>query len=70
MNLVKTKVMVSKVGQISIIPSNKKDPCGICDEITMVNAALYTSRGNWIHGICAKIKRVINTLAIDFKCRK
>ena len=26
--------------------------------------------GNWIHGRCAKFKRMTNTLAIDFKCRK
>ena len=26
----KTKVMVSKIGQINIKPSSWKDPCGIC----------------------------------------
>ena len=31
-NLVKTKVMVNKIGQISIKPSSKKDPCGIVVE--------------------------------------
>ena len=39
-------------------------------EKTMFNAALCNSCGNWIHGRCAKIKRVTNRLAIDFKCRK
>ena len=28
------------------------------------------SCGNWIHGRCAKIKRVTNRLAIDLTCRK
>ena len=31
----------------------------------MANAILCKSCGNWIHGICAKIKRVNKTLAID-----
>ena len=26
--------------------------------------------GNYIHGRCARIKRITNILAIDFKCRK
>ena len=30
-NLVKTKVLVSKIGQINIKQSSKKDPCGIFD---------------------------------------
>ena len=36
----------------------------------MVNVVLSKSCGNWIHGRCAKIKRVTNRLAIDLKCRK
>ena len=69
-NLVKTKVMVSKIGQISMKPSSKKYPCGICGRKTMANAVLCKSCGNWMHGRCAKIKRVTDTLAIDFKCWK
>ena len=69
-SLVKTKVMVSVIGQISINPSSKKDPCGICGRKTMLNAVLWKSCGNWIQGICAKIKRLTNTFAIDLKCRK
>ena len=70
MNLVTTRVMVSKIGQITIRPSSKKEPCGICDRKTMANAVLCKSCRNWIHGRCAKIKRMTNTLAIDFECRK
>ena len=29
MNLVKTKVMVSKIGQVTVKPCSEKDPCGI-----------------------------------------
>ena len=28
--VMKTKVMVSKIGQVTVKPSNKKDPCDIC----------------------------------------
>ena len=67
MNLVKTKVMVSKIGQITVRPSNKKDLCG---RKTMANVVFCKYCGNWIYGRCAKIKRVTNRLGIDFKCRK
>ena len=36
----------------------------------MANAVLCESHGNCIHGKCAKIKRVTNTLAMDLRCRK
>ena len=36
----------------------------------MLDAVLWKSCGNWIHGGCAKIKRVTNRPAIYFKCRK
>ena len=70
MSLVKTMVMVSMIGQISMKPSSRKDPCGICGRKTMANAVLCKSCGNWVHGRCAKINRVTKRLAIDFKCRK
>ena len=39
-----------------------------------MNAVLYAVLckccGNWIHGRCAKIKRVTNGLTTDFECRK
>ena len=37
-NLMKTRVIVSKIGQVR--PSSKKDPCGICGRKTMLNAVL------------------------------
>ena len=70
MNVVKTKVMVSKIGEINIKPSSMKDACGIFLRKTMANAILCKSCENWMHGRCKKIKRVTNTLAKDIKCRK
>ena len=70
MNLAKTKVMVSKIGQISIRPSIKKDPCDICGRKVIGNAVLCRCCVNWIHGKCAKIKRVTNRLVVKFRCRK
>ena len=58
MNLMKTKVMVSKIGQITVKLSSKKDPCGIRGRKTMLNAVLCKSCGNRIHERCAKIERV------------
>ena len=29
---------------------------------------MYTKCGKWVHGICAKRKRVTSTLAKDFVC--
>ena len=69
-NLMKTKVMVSKIGQLTVGPSSKNDPCGICVKKAMLDAVLCKSCGNWIHGRYAKIKGVTNRLAIDFTCRK
>ena len=50
MNLMKTKVMVSKIGQVTVRASGKKDPCDNCGRKTTVNAVLCKSCGNWIHG--------------------
>ena len=42
-NLMKTKVMVSKIGQFTVEPSGKKDPCGICGRKTILDAVLCKS---------------------------
>ena len=65
MNLMKIKVMVGKIGQVTVKPSGKKDPCGICGRKTMLDAELCKSCGYWICGRCAKIKMLTNGLAID-----
>ena len=69
-NLMRTNVMVRKIGQVTEKPSNKNDPCGICGRETMLNAVLCKSCGNWIHVRCARIERVSNRLAIDLECWK
>ena len=68
-NHVTTKLTVSKIGQIIVQLRSKKDPCGICGRKTMAHAVLCKSCGNWIHGRCAGIRKVTNTLAIDLKCK-
>ena len=65
-NLVKTKVMVSKIGHINAKTSSKEDPCDICGRKTMANAVLCKSCGNRMHGTCTKIK----WWQIDIRCRK
>ena len=40
-NQVKSKGMVSKIGQAIIEPSNKKDPCGSCGRKRMLNTELF-----------------------------
>ena len=60
MNLMKTKVVVSEIWQVTVKPSSKKDLYGICGRKTMLNAVLCNSSGNWIHGRCTKIKMVTN----------
>ena len=39
-NLTKTEVIVSMIGEISVLQSRRKDPCGICGKKTMTNAIL------------------------------
>ena len=58
MNLGKRKVVVSGAegeGEVSV---TKVDPCGICGKQVMANSVLYVKCGKWIHGRCAKVKRV------------
>ena len=35
----------------------------------MVNSAMCTKCGKWVHGRCAKIKKVTSTLAKGFACK-
>ena len=63
--MMKTRVMVSKIGQVNVKPSSKTEPCGICGK-KMLNSVLCIYCGNLIHGSYAKIKMVTNRLGIDF----
>ena len=65
-NLGKTKVVVSGAeGEVSV---SKVDPCGICAKRVMANSVLCVKCGKWIHGRCAKVKRVTPRLGRDFVC--
>ena len=65
-NLGKTKVVVSGAeGELSV---SKVDPCGICGKRVMANSVLCVKCGKWIHGRCAKVKRVTSRLGRDFVC--
>ncbi|XP_006819864.1 uncharacterized protein LOC102808533, partial [Saccoglossus kowalevskii] len=65
-NLGKTKVMVSGTEEKALV--SKVDPCGMCGKRVKVNSVRCVKCGKWIHGRCAKIKRVTQRLARDFAC--
>ena len=67
MNLKKTKVMVS--GSKGEVLKSKVDPCANCGKRVMGNLMICTKCGKWVHGRCAKMKRVTSTLAKGFVCQ-
>ena len=67
-DLGKKKVMVS--GSEGEITTSKIDPCGICGKRVMANSVLCTKCRKWIHGRCAKMKRVTTSLASHFVCAR
>ena len=60
-NLKKTKVMVS--GSKGEVLKSKVDPCTNCGKRVKANSVMCTKCGKWMHGGCAKMKRVTSTLA-------
>ena len=65
-NLGKAKVVVSGAeGEVTV---SKIDPCGICGKRVRVNSVLCVKCRKWIHGRCAKVKRVTLRLGRDFVC--
>ena len=67
-NTRKTKLMVS--GSEGELYKSKIDPCGVCGKRVMANSVLCTKCGSWVHGKCAKIKRVTSRLAMQLVCSK
>ena len=63
-NLKKTKVLVS--GSKGEVLKSKVDPCVKCSKRVMVNSMMCTKFDKWVHGRCAKMKKVTSTLAKDF----
>ena len=65
-NLKKTKVMVSRSkGEVL---KNKVDLCAKCGKRVRANSVMCTKCGKWVHGRCAKMKRVTSALAKGFVC--
>ena len=67
MNLKKTKVMVS--GSKDEILKSKVDSCAKCGKRVVANLVMCTKCGKWVHGRCARMKRVTSTLAKVFVCK-
>ena len=62
-NLKNSKVMAS--GSKGEILKSKVDPCG---KRVMAKSMMCTKCGKWVHGKCAKMKRVTSTLTKGFVC--
>ena len=62
----KIKIMVS--GSIGEILKSEVDPCAKCGKRLMTNSVMCTKCCKWVHGRCAKMKRVTSTLAKGFVC--
>ena len=52
------------------ITKSKIDPCGVCGKRVMSNSVLCRKCNSWIHGRCAKVKRVTISLASNFECSR
>ena len=67
MNLKKTtKVMMN--GSKGEVLKSKVDRCVKCGKRAMANSVTCTKCGKWVHGRCAKMKRLTSTLAKGFVC--
>ena len=58
-NIGKMKMMVSSSDEVL---KSKVDLCAVCGNRVMLNSVLCKQYGKWIHGRCAKVKRVITSL--------
>ena len=65
-NLGKTKMMVC--GSEGEKTKSKIDPCGVCGKRVMANSVMCTKCNEWIHGRCAKLKKVTISSARLFVC--
>ena len=65
-NLKETKVMVSDLKDEVL--KSKVDPCAKCGKRVMANSVMCTKCCKWVHGRCAKMKRVTSTMAKGFVC--
>ena len=51
-----------------LVGDTVQDPCGVCGKRVIANSVLCTKCMKWIHGRCAKVKRVTSCLATNFVC--
>ena len=57
-NFGKAKVMVNGGITMDGLFKDKVDPCGVFSLIAKANSVLCVQCGKWIHGRCARVKRV------------
>ena len=63
------KVMVSGSIALSGLSKSKVDPCMVCSLRVKANSALCVQCGKWLHGRCARLKRVNAKVSRNFACR-
>ena len=69
-NLERSKVMVcSSITQDGLSKSNVC-PCVVCSLRVKANSVWCLQCGKWIHGRCARIKRLTKKFSRNFTCRK
>ena len=69
-NLGKTKVMVNGSITTEGMSISKDDPCGVCSLWVKAYSVLCVHFGKWIHGRCAREKRMFPKFFRNFECRK
>ena len=67
-NMAKTKVMASGIGEGPVFTSGKY-PCGVCRKGVGVNSVYCTFCGHWVHRRCSGLKGKPRDIP-DFKCRQ
>ena len=53
-----------------ILSKGKVDPCWVCQLRVKASSVLCVQCGSWIHGRCARVKRVTPEFSRNFTCRK
>ena len=66
-NIGKTRMMVS--GTEGEVVKSRVDPCGVCGRRVMANSMQCEKCQRWVHGKCAKVRRVTSSMAKGFTCR-
>ena len=67
-NLGQTKVMVSFCITHNGLSKSNFDPCRVCILKVTDNSVLCMQCGKWIHGRCARVKRLTTKFLKNFAC--